>query len=295
MIKKFMTAILVFMLAFSTIDVKAAGYDYETANKNVADIQTKVLKTESKVATEVKTESSADNAYLMSAGKNGWVKKKGAYIYLNKKGKRVAKKAGWYKINGRYYYLKKNGKRVAKKAGWYKIGSKYYYLKKSGVRVTKKAGWYKINGEYCYLKKNGTKVAKKAGWYKIGNKYYYIKPSCSHPKSARVAKYKTVHHDAEYKTEKVWVEKIVEITVCKTCGKEIKGSTEDHMIASGTTEINIGTDDEPVMIEAYNCSGGTCGKFVDRGHYEKQKVKVKDAYDEEVVDYYYCGNCGKRL
>lgn len=119
--------------------------------------------------------------------------------------------------------------------------------------------------------------------------------SCSHPKSARVAKYKTVHHDAEYKTEKVWVEKIVEITVCKTCGKEIKGSTEDHMIASGTTEINIGTDDEPVMIEAYNCSGGTCGKFVDRGHYEKQKVKVKDAYDEEVVDYYYCGNCGKRL
>ena len=294
MVKKFMTVILVFMLAFSTIDVKAAGYDYERSNKNVADIQTKVLKTESKVATEVKTESSADNAYLMSAGKSVWVKKKGAYIYLNKKGKRVAKKAGWYKINGKYYYLKKNGKRVSKKAGWYKIGSKYYYLKKSGVRVTKKAGWYKINGEYCYLKKNGTKVAKKAGWYKIGNKYYYIEASCSHPKSARVAKYKTVHHDAEYKTEKVWVEKWVNVTICNTCGKEIKGTVTEHDEASGTTEINIGTDDEPVMIDAWNCNGSH-SDTIDKGYYEKKKVKVKDAYDEKVVDYYYCGNCGKRL
>lgn len=118
--------------------------------------------------------------------------------------------------------------------------------------------------------------------------------SCSHPKSARVAKYKTVHHDAEYKTEKVWVEERVEITVCNTCGKEIKGTEREHDIASGTTEINIGTDEEPVMIDAWNCNGSH-GEFVDRGHYEKQKVKVKDAYDEKVVDYYYCGNCGKRL
>lgn len=118
--------------------------------------------------------------------------------------------------------------------------------------------------------------------------------SCSHPKSARVAKYKTVHHDAEYKTEKVWVEERVEITVCNTCGKEIKGTVTEHDEASGTTEINIGTSDDPVMIDTWNCHGSH-GKFVDRGHYEKQKVKVKDAYDEKVVDYYYCGDCGKRL
>lgn len=118
--------------------------------------------------------------------------------------------------------------------------------------------------------------------------------SCSHPKSARVAKYKTVHHDAEYKTEKVWVEKLVDITICNTCGKEIKGTVTEHDEASGTKEINIGTDENPQMVEVWNCNGSH-GEWVDRGHYEKQKVKVKDAYDEKVVDYYYCGNCGKRL
>lgn len=118
--------------------------------------------------------------------------------------------------------------------------------------------------------------------------------SCSHPKSARVAKYKTVHHDAEYKTEKVWVEKLVDITICNTCGKEIKGTVTEHDEASGTKEINIGTDENPQMVEVWNCNGSH-GEGVDRGHYEKQKVKVKDAYDEKVVDYYYCGNCGKRL
>ena len=118
--------------------------------------------------------------------------------------------------------------------------------------------------------------------------------SCSHPKSARVAKYKTVHHDAEYKTEKVWVEKLVDITICNTCGKEIKGTVTEHDEASGTKEINIGTDENPQMVEVWNCNGSH-GEWVDRGHYENQKVKVKDAYDEKVVDYYYCGNCGKRL
>lgn len=118
--------------------------------------------------------------------------------------------------------------------------------------------------------------------------------SCSHPKSARVAKYKTVHHDAEYKTEKVWVEKLVDITICNTCGKEIKGTVTEHDEASGTKEINIGTDENPQMVEVWNCNGSH-DEWVDRGHYEKQKVKVKDAYDEKVVDYYYCGNCGKRL
>ena len=118
--------------------------------------------------------------------------------------------------------------------------------------------------------------------------------SCSHPKSARVAKYKTVHHDAEYKTEKVWVEKLVDITICNTCGKEIKGTVTEHDEASGTKEINIGTDENPQMVEVWNWNGSH-GEWVDRGHYEKQKVKVKDAYDEKVVDYYYCGNCGKRL
>lgn len=118
--------------------------------------------------------------------------------------------------------------------------------------------------------------------------------SCSHPKSARVAKYKTVHHDAEYKTEKVWVEKWVNVTICNTCGKEIKGTVTEHDEASGTTEINIGTDDEPVMIDAWNCNGSH-SDTIDKGYYEKKKVKVKDAYDEKVVDYYYCGNCGKRL
>lgn len=118
--------------------------------------------------------------------------------------------------------------------------------------------------------------------------------SCSHPKNARVAKYKTVHHDAEYKTEKVWVEKLVDITICNTCGKEIKGTVTEHDEASGTKEINIGTDENPQMVEVWNCNGSH-GEWVDRGHYEKQKVKVKDAYDEKVVDYYYCGNCGKRL
>ena len=118
--------------------------------------------------------------------------------------------------------------------------------------------------------------------------------SCSHPKSARVAKYKTVHHDAEYKTEKVLVEKWVDVTICNTCGEIIKGSTRDHDIASGTTEINIGTAEEPVMIDAWNCNGSH-SDTIDEGHYEKKKVKVKDAYDEKVVDYYYCGNCGKRL
>ena len=118
--------------------------------------------------------------------------------------------------------------------------------------------------------------------------------SCSHPKSARVAKYKTVHHDAEYKTEKVWVEKLVDINICNTCGKEIKGTVTEHDEASGTKEINIGTDENPQMVEVWNCNGSH-GEWVDRGHYEKQKVKVKDAYDEKVVDYYYCGNCGKRL
>ena len=57
--------------------------------------------------------------------------------------------------------------------------------------------------------------------------------------------------------------------------------------------VNCGTDDNPWWVEVEKCSGCHTGN-VNVPYTETEKVKVQDAYDEEIVDYQYCSGCGQR-
>lgn len=105
---------------------------------------------------------------------------------------------------------------------------------------------------------------------------------------------KTVHHDAQYEDQEVTKYKQEYHLYCNTCGADITniGSTA-HDEASGTMRVNGGTDENPWWIETTRCSGSH-GSWIPTSYTEVEKVKVKDAYDEEVTDYQYCSVCGQR-
>ena len=105
---------------------------------------------------------------------------------------------------------------------------------------------------------------------------------------------KIVHHDAQYEDQEVTKYKKEEHLFCNTCGADITNIGSDaHYAASGTMWINCGTDENPWWVEATRCSG--ChGSWISVPYTETEKVKVQDAYDEEIVDYQYCSGCGQR-
>lgn len=57
--------------------------------------------------------------------------------------------------------------------------------------------------------------------------------------------------------------------------------------------VNGGTDENPWWVEVTRCAGCHTGS-VNIPYTETEKVKVQDAYDEEIVDYQYCSGCGQR-
>lgn len=105
---------------------------------------------------------------------------------------------------------------------------------------------------------------------------------------------KIVHHDAQYENQEVTKYKYEYHLYCNTCGADITNIGSDaHYAASGKMMVNCGTDDNPWWVEMDKCNG--ChGTYVSVPYTEIEKVKVKDAYDEEVTDYQYCSGCGQR-
>lgn len=105
---------------------------------------------------------------------------------------------------------------------------------------------------------------------------------------------KTVHHDAQYEDQEVTKYKKEEHLFCNTCGADITNIGSDaHYAASGTMWVNGGTDENPWWVEVTRCAGCHTGS-VNIPYTETEKVKVQDAYDEEIVDYQYCSGCGQR-
>lgn len=109
---------------------------------------------------------------------------------------------------------------------------------------------------------------------------------------------KTVHHDAEYEDRVVtkYKDEVYSVLICNQCGADITsiGSTA-HYAASGTMMINCGTDENPWWVEVEKCS--SCHsewRHKDVPYNDTERVKVKDAYDEEVTDYQYCSGCGQK-
>ena len=109
---------------------------------------------------------------------------------------------------------------------------------------------------------------------------------------------KIVHHDAEYEDRTVtkYKDEVYSVLICNQCGADITniGSTA-HYAASGTMWVNGGTAENPWWVEVERCS--SCHsewRHRDVPYTETEKVKVKDAYDEEVTDYQYCSGCGQR-
>lgn len=105
---------------------------------------------------------------------------------------------------------------------------------------------------------------------------------------------KTVHHDAQYEDQEVTKYKKEEHIFCNTCGADITDvGTKAHDEASGIIKVNCGTDENPWWVETTRCAGSH-GSWISVPYTEIEKVKVKDAYDEEIVDYQYCSGCGQR-
>ena len=107
-----------------------------------------------------------------------------------------------------------------------------------------------------------------------------------------------MHHDAEYEDRTVtkYKDEVYSVLICNQCGADITniGSTA-HYAASGTMWVNGGTAENPWWVEVERCS--SCHsewRHRDVPYTETEKVKVKDAYDEEVTDYQYCSGCGQR-
>lgn len=105
---------------------------------------------------------------------------------------------------------------------------------------------------------------------------------------------KIVHHDAQYEDQEVTKYKKEEHIFCNTCGADITDvGSKAHDEASGIIKVNCGTDENPWWVETTRCAGSH-GSWISVPYTEIEKVKVKDAYDEEIVDYQYCSGCGQR-
>lgn len=109
---------------------------------------------------------------------------------------------------------------------------------------------------------------------------------------------KIVHHDAEYEDRTVtkYKDEVYDVIICNTCGKDISDVGSDaHWKSSGTMWVNGGTDENPWWVEVTKCSGShTEYRHRQVPYNDTERVKVKDAYDEEVTDYQYCSGCGQK-
>ena len=109
---------------------------------------------------------------------------------------------------------------------------------------------------------------------------------------------KTVHHDAEYEDRTVtkYKDEVYQVLICNQCGADISNiGSSAHYAASGTMKVNCGTDENPWWEEVSRCS--SCHsewRHRDVPYNDTERVKVKDAYDEEVTDYQYCSSCGQK-
>lgn len=124
-----------------------------------------------------------------------------------------------------------------------------------------------------------------------------------------VAVYKTVHHDATYKEEKyvvkeAWDEEVTKSGyICNGCGKFFDGA----LVNEGCDKYfdGVGLDDPAVQVyydfstHISSCQGGS-SYHTDRvvintihhpEEYGTRKVVDREAWDEQVVDYYKC-QCG---
>jgi len=110
---------------------------------------------------------------------------------------------------------------------------------------------------------------------------------CSHNWVTVPEKYHMVHHDAEYTEADVPIKELRSYEKCAICGYKVY-CTEDNWqgkIAQHATEVHnghysIGTGSEAVVVG-----------------YEHRTNKVKDEWDETVIDEYgytYCSKCGER-
>ncbi len=109
---------------------------------------------------------------------------------------------------------------------------------------------------------------------------------------------KTVHYDAEYEDRTVtkYKDEVYQVLICNQCGADISNiGSSAHYAASGTMKVNCGTDENPWWVEVSRCS--SCHsewRHRDVPYNDTERIKVKDAYDEEIVDYQYCSGCGQR-
>ena len=94
--------------------------------------------------------------------------------------------------------------------------------------------------------------------------------------------YKTVHHDARYADwdEPVYVNK--NYIVCGVCGA--KFDYDDDMGMVNHTKSQHG---------GYGSHYSDAENVLD--HYEHHHTLRREAYDEQVIDYYYCSKCGARM
>ena len=102
---------------------------------------------------------------------------------------------------------------------------------------------------------------------------------CSHDYTPH---YTTVHHDAEYGDydEPVYVNK--DYIVCGVCGA--KFDYDDDMGMVNHTKSQHG---------GYGSHYSDAENVLD--HYEHHHTLRREAYDEQVIDYYYCSKCGARM
>lgn len=99
--------------------------------------------------------------------------------------------------------------------------------------------------------------------------------------------YKTIHHDAVYEEKTVPVEVMEQHVYCGECGEDLtyKDTTEHKKATKYTTIIN------GKKWTFYACST-TYTKYIMVTHYEKQKVLVKEAYDEKIPTGRWVCACG---
>ena len=110
-----------------------------------------------------------DGAYFWlnadgSFARSQWIKYKGGYYYINKSGNPTV--SGWATYNGKYYFMGSNGK--PKKEGWVKYKGNFYYI--NGYNPV--TGWKKIDGVWRYFDQNAALVI--GDWAPYGSTYYRI-------------------------------------------------------------------------------------------------------------------------
>lgn len=109
--------------------------------------------------------STTNSKMELRAGKTGWSKESGYWIYL----KNGVRQTGWQLIDGNWYYFMPDLRNWMAENMELSIGGKTYRFDTSGKMVT---GWYKSGyGIWYHYDSSG---ARSEGWKKINNVWYYF-------------------------------------------------------------------------------------------------------------------------